>query len=107
MSFFFHLKGGFTYQPSCFKGAWMTQEVLIVLFQWTVIHPLDNTNPPFQPLGPRARFSKVPKFFEQITGDIIHFVSSKQRRLEVRNFVVILFFFFIPFATYEKTSFTE
>ena len=35
----------------------------------------------------------------------IIFVSSKRRRPEARNFAVI--FIFIPFTTYEKTSFTE
>ena len=52
-----------------------------------------------------ACFSKVPKLFGRISGDIILYVSSKRRRLEARNFAVILFF--IPFTTYEKTSFTE
>ena len=59
--------------------------------------------------GPGSRagacFSKVPKLFGRISGDIILFVSSKLRRLEARNFAVI--FIFIPFTTYEKTSFTE
>ena len=54
---------------------------------------------------PGARFSKVPKRFGRISGDIIIFVSSKRRRIEARNFAVILIF--IPFPTYEKTSFTE
>ena len=45
-----------------------------------------------------ACFSKVPKFFGRISGDIILFVSSKRRRLEPRNFAVI--FSFIPFTTY-------
>ena len=49
---------------------------------------------------PGARFSKVPKVFGPISGDIILFVSSKRRRLEARNFAVI--FTFIPFTTYEK-----
>ena len=52
-----------------------------------------------------ARFSKVPILFGHVSGDIILFVSSKRRRLETRNFAVILIF--IPFTTYEKTSFTE
>ena len=52
-----------------------------------------------------AFFSKVPKLFGRISGDIILFVSSKRRRNEARNFAVILIF--IPFTTYEKTSFTE
>ena len=56
-------------------------------------------------LWPGARFSKVPKLFGRISGDIILFVSSKRKRLEARNFEVI--FIFIPFTTYEKTSFTE
>ena len=54
---------------------------------------------------PEARFSKVPKLFGRISGDIILFASSKRRRLEARNFAVI--FIFIPFTTYEKISFTE
>jgi len=45
------------------------------------------------------------KVFGRVSGDIILFVSSKLRRLEARNFAVI--FIFIPFTTYEKTSFTE
>ena len=54
---------------------------------------------------PGACFSKVPKLFGRISDDIILFVSSKRRRIEARNFAVILIF--IPFPTYEKTSFTE
>ena len=41
----------------------------------------------------------------EILGYIILFVSSKRRRLEARNFAVILIY--IPFTKYEKTSFTE
>ena len=52
-----------------------------------------------------ACFSKVPKLFGRISCHIILFVSSKRRRLEARNFAVT--FLFIPFTTYEKTSFTE
>ena len=59
----------------------------------------------FEKQAPGAFFSKVPKLFGRISGDIILFVSSKRRRLEARNFAVILIF--IPFTTYEKTSFTE
>ena len=59
----------------------------------------------FEKLTPGACFSKVPKLFGRISGDIILFVSSKLRRLEARNLAVI--FIFIPFITYEKTSFTE
>jgi len=54
---------------------------------------------------PGACFSKVPKLFGRISGYIIHFVSSKRKRLEARNFAFILIF--IPFTTYEKTGFTE
>ena len=46
---------------------------------------------------PGACFSKVPKLFGRISGDIILFVSSKRRRLEARNFAVT--FVFIPFTT--------
>ena len=56
-------------------------------------------------LGSGARFSEDPKLFGLISGDIILFVSSKRRRLEARDFRVILIF--IPFATHEKTSFIE
>ena len=55
--------------------------------------------------SPGACFSKVPKLFGRISGDIILFVSSKRRRLEARNFAII--FTFTPFTTYEKISFTE
>ena len=49
-------------------------------------------------LFPWARFSKS----RNLSGDMILFVSSKRRRLETRNFAVILIF--NPFATYEKTA---
>ena len=52
-----------------------------------------------------ACFSKVPKLFGRISGDMILFVSSKRRRLEARNFAII--FTFTPFTIYEKISFTE
>ena len=54
---------------------------------------------------PGAYFSKVPKVFGHIWGDIILLVSSKRRRLEGRNFAAI--FIFIAFKTHEKTNFTE
>ena len=38
---------------------------------------------------PGAPFSKVPKLFGRISGDIILFVSLKRRRLGARNFAVI------------------
>ena len=52
----------------------------------------------FEKQAPGACFSKVPKLFGSISGDIILFISSKRRRLEARNFAVI--FIFIPFTTY-------
>ena len=55
--------------------------------------------------SPGARFSKDPKLFGRISGDIILLVSLKRRRLEARNFAVFLDV--IPFTTYEQTSFTE
>ena len=51
-----------------------------------------------QGLTSGARFLKVPKLSRRISGD-------KIRCLEAQNFAVILIF--IPFTTYEKTSFTE
>ena len=59
----------------------------------------------FEKRAPGACFSKVPKHFGRISGDIILFVPSKRRRLEARTFAVI--FIFIPFTTCEKISFTE
>ena len=61
-----------------------------------------GTGNPRSELWSGPRFSKIPKLFERILGDI---VSSKRRRLEARNFAVILIF--VPFTTYEKTSFSE
>ena len=61
--------------------------------------------PPFVQLRPGARFSKVPKLFGRISDRIILFVYSKRRHLEARNFALILLY--IPFTTYEKTSFAE
>ena len=52
-----------------------------------------------------ARFSKELKPFGRISGETILFISSKRRRLEARNFEVVLIF--IPSTTYEKNSFTE
>ena len=39
--------------------------------------------------SPGARFSKVPKLFGRISGEIILFVSSKRRRIEARNFAAV------------------
>ena len=47
-----------------------------------------------------ACFSKIPKLFGRVSGDIILFVSSKRRRLEARNFAAILMC--VLFITYEK-----
>ena len=58
-----------------------------------------------QQLGPGASISKVPKLFGLISGDIILFVYAQRRRLEAWNFAAV--FSFIPFTTYEKSSFTE
>ena len=55
--------------------------------------------------GHGVRFSKVPKLFGCSSGDMIIFVSLKRRRLEARNFAVILIF--ILFTTYQKTGFKE
>ena len=68
-------------------------------------HKTDGLNEGNGLTGPGACFSKVPKRFGRISGDIILFVSSKRRRVEARNFAVI--FIFISFTKYEKTSFTE
>ena len=54
--------------------------------------------------GSGTRFSKVPKLFGRISGDILAFVSSK-RQLEAQNFTVILIFH--PFTTYHKANVTE
>ena len=47
----------------------------------------------FEKRAPGACFSKVPKLFGRISGEIILFVSSKRWRLEARNFAVFLFLF--------------
>ena len=60
---------------------------------------------PTQRSGTGTCFSKVPKLFGRISGDIILFVSSKRRPLEARNFAAILICDL--FITHEKTSFTE
>ena len=44
-------------------------------------------------LGPGARFSKVPRLFARIAGDLVLFVINVPRRLEVRNFAPILILF--------------
>ena len=75
------------------------------LLQDTVFHQMPLGGCYRNEFCPGARFSKVPKLFGRISGDIILFVSSKQRRLEARNFAVILIF--NPFTTYEKTSFSK
>ena len=54
---------------------------------------------------PGAPYSKVPRLFGRISVDTILFVSSKRRRLESRNFTIILAF--VPFTTYKKISFLE
>ena len=54
----------------------------------------------FEKRAPGACFSKVPKLFGRISGDIILFVSSNRRRLEARNFAIISVF--IPFTTLRK-----
>ena len=59
----------------------------------------------YERMSTRGPFLESPETFRAYSGDIILFVSSKRRRLEARNFAVI--FIFIPFTTYEKTSFTE
>ena len=59
----------------------------------------------FEKRTPGTHFSKVPKLFGRISGDIVLIVSSKRRRLEARNFAAILIC--VLFITYEKTSFTE
>ena len=80
------------------------------IFSKSAFFFLNKISPPNHlksPGPPGAHFSKVPKLFERISGDIILFVSSKRRRLEDRNFAVIFVTIFIPFTTYEKTSFAE
>ena len=50
-------------------------------------------------LETEARFSKVPKLYGRISGDMILLVFMKRRGLVVRNSAVILIF--IPFTTYD------
>ena len=67
------------------------------------LHPRMQCNMKWSRTG--ARFSKDPKHFGRISGRIILSVSWKRRRLEARNFAVILIY--TSFTSYEKTSFTE
>ena len=53
---------------------------------------------------PGACFSKVPKRFGRISGDIILFVSSKRRHLEARNFAVINFLFLFPLQLMKRPA---
>ena len=64
---------------------------------------LSQRNLGLEPTGPFLFVSFL--LFGHISGRIILFVCSKRRRLEARNFAVILIY--IPFTTYEKNSFTE
>ena len=81
---------------------WRTQLFLVVLILWIVVSPWHST---LYILGPGARFSKVPRLFGRIAGDLVLFVINVPRRLEIRNFAPILIF--ISFTTYEKIRFKE
>ena len=65
--------------------------------QWKANKVYCNSLSMHELMGTGACFSKVPRFFGRISGDIILFISSKLRCLEARNFAVI--FIFIPFTT--------
>ena len=85
----------------------MPRDAFVLKLQRELCHPkLARKNfGTFEKRAPGACFSKVPKLFGRISGNIILFVSSKLRPLEARNFAVI--FSCILFTTCEKTSFTE
>ena len=90
----------------CVKINCVTQWIVLLTLLGTFLPSRDF--PPFSLLSrnteaPGAHFSKVPKIFGRISGDIVFFVSSKRRRLNPRNFAVILIF--LPLTTYENTSF--
>ena len=79
------------------KGAFHLQEMAGQIGQ-LYMQPINAAQ-----LRAGARFSKVPKPFGRISGDIIHFVSSKRKRLEARNIAVILILF--PLQHMKRSAF--
>ena len=79
--------------------------LIIASFVWGHGWICELSGPVSKELRSGACFSKVPKLFGLISGDKILYLSAKRRRFEARNFAVV--FIFIPFTTYEKSSFTE
>ena len=57
----------------------------------------------FEQPCPGACFSKVPRLFGLISGDIILFVSAKRRRVEAWNFAVV--FIYVQYTRSESSCF--
>ena len=104
-SFFFHL-----------PFSLISSLLLFEFFLFICIHNLALQIPIRQTMGIQSgillemhnpqRCNRIPRPEPRdFSGDIVLFLPSKPRRLEARNFAVILIC--IPFNTYEKTSFTE
>ena len=68
----------------------MSRNTFVLKIQRELCHPKSFGT--FEKRVPGACFSKVPKLFGCISGDIILFVSSKLRRLEARNFAFLVLF---------------
>jgi len=76
----------------------LQSEIVTILWQHALFRPkIDCIGRNFEPFDP---FLESPETFRAHSGGIILFASSKRKRLEVRNFAVILIF--IPFTTYHK-----
>ena len=89
-------QAGFDFSPKWLKG-----ETIVVAVN-SFICRLPQCFLAYICAKPGTRFSKVPKLFGRVSGEIILFVSSKRRRLEAQNFAV--FFSCFQFTTHEKTS---
>ena len=103
------LQAGFDFSPKWLKGETIVVAVnsficrlpqcflAYIFFEKFLLVPMVEAS-----VKPGTCFSKVPKLFGRVSGDIILFASSKRRRLEAQNFAV--FFICFPFTTHEKPS---
>ena len=93
-------QAGFDFSPKWLKGETIVVAVnsficrfpqcflVYIFFEKFLLVPMVEAS-----AKPGTRFSKVPKLFGRVSGDIILFVSSKRRRLEAQNFAVYVHVF--------------